>query len=40
MEWWQWTILGILIFDVLVVGFLMWRQPGNDKDEHDTNRGI
>jgi len=34
MEWWKWLIIGLIAFNVLVVCFLMWRQPGNETDEH------
>jgi len=43
MNWWQWLILGLIIFNALVVAVLMWRSPGNDvdaQDEHDKHRGI
>ena len=34
MNWWQWLITGLIIFNVAVVALLMWRSPGNDIDEH------
>jgi len=34
MEWWAWAIIDLIIFNVAVVAFLMWRSPGDDLDEH------